>query len=513
MKYNVSVGRFFKLSSIYKIFAVSVLFVSIFFLFICCKIASDVSTPFNSPSNIPTPDKPSKLVQRVASDATAIEWTRDKSVYGDKPVDVYMVRMNVAKEGHRANSEQGKIDSSKLHYLSELFLDDQKQNTPPLANMANMNSIDFSASNTSLANKNDFGFFANMNNGDLETLKQKFSGGVHPTEKKKQLTKADFDTTTSVRRRMFTMNKVETVNGNATTYVFEKPFEAMAWSEHCIVWLPATDFDSHNNIYKINDLKNTVSKTINEDNGVGITRSKITVAHCQNIVDKFEVMYPYLTAMFGDKSKYILYPDGSTKDIEYFTDIANFTNILIYDSYVTGGAGDYGSFSPTDYAPGFKYITYDDVKHLDTADAVYRETMPDVMPDYSVYQQAVISNMCNVFNINSRSILSNGVVDDNAFITIAHEYMHSLQFARKVIEGHQPLHGYKWSYAFGEMLGCLCEDVIGDLLGISPENSVLNMRLSSFMSGYSSSGVLDLTMTAWGQFMQLMETPLLSACF
>lgn len=466
----------------YKILASSSLFVSIFFLFLCCKVASDVITPPNSQSLA----NPSKLVKKIDSQATAIEWTRDKSIYGDKPVDVYMVRMNVDKTGDRANASVGEIKIDDLHFLQDIFLDGVLQSAPPLANMGNVYSTDFSAPTAFLANKNDFGFFPNMNNGNLETLKQKFSG-TRPTGKVQQLTKSRLESDSSSRRKMFRLYKEEL----KITYIFDKPFKAAAWGDHCIVWIPAEDFDTYNGkIYKINDLVNPVSgKTIKE--GV---KTNISQSQCDTIRDSFENMYPYLTAMFGSPSKNILYPNGSTMDMEYFSDVANFVNILVYDLEVSGSSSDFGFVNPVCYSPALEYIGYRDVSHLQETDAVYNEKLPTDPTKFSIYQQAAMTNMCNLLHINTRMVFdSSGKVDSECLITVAHEYMHTLQYARKVIEGHQQLYSYLWSPAFGEMLGVLCEDVMGEFFNIPPEKSVLSRLIGGFMSSPFMVGMLGYT--------------------
>ncbi len=187
--------------------------------------------------------------------------------------------------------------------------------------------------------------------------------------------------------------------------------------------------------------------------------SQITKEMCDSIADNFEAIYPYETELFGDISEEVFIDnDFKTDDIVNYTDLAHFTNILVYD---------FSKFPALDGSVG--YFSYSD------------------------YNAATKSNIGNYLYLDEKDILmkdfgnNEAGVSYDAFNTVAHEYMHSLQFARKIIDQKQ----YDEQTALGEMLGQLCEHVLYRQMGIPNMSSVISIRYSSFFSEYFTSGILD----------------------
>lgn len=227
------------------------------------------------------------------------------------------------------------------------------------------------------------------------------------------------------------------IKDDDTQQINQFNFTAMAVRDNVIVWRQSEEVD-----------------------GSKVT-TKVTQEMCEAYADKFEEMLPYETELFGAKSDRIFLNNyGSSDYIKYYTDLANFTNIIIFDmEKVASMNGVLGFFYRVDY-----WLFYEG------------------------------NNIGNNLYINDSAIYGdendlrdeNGIIWD-AYNTMAHEYMHSLQYARKAIEQAQ----YNWNSAFGEMLGQLCEFVLGARMGVPAKAGVINFRFKTLVERYYTSGLLD----------------------
>ena len=276
-----------------------------------------------------------------------------------------------------------------------------------------------------------------------------------------------------------------------TVYFYKMTFVARAVGEHCIVWAPAaTQSDEAKASQKYMPVK--CKQLINlPDKCAGV--STFTDAMAEELKDKFEAAYPYEKVMFGDKATEIFrthdYKNNLKVAIEKVSDTAAYTNIVVYDFKDSSNQkGAVGYFWNKDYRPSYKTL-YGKEREWDG------ETFPYYYSNEGNYIYIAIHDI--VFGSEDEDkrdwvqVNENGgspiICNPDSYLTLCHEYMHSLQYSRKCIE-----HDFSnWSVALGELLGTLCEDVMKDVLEVPPSYSVENYRLAEFCNKHFFSSVMD----------------------
>lgn len=290
-------------------------------------------------------------------------------------------------------------------------------------------------------------------------------------------------------------------NNDKTVYFYPMTFVARAVGKHCIVWAPAETQSVAASTAQTNIPTNHKNLIKLPDRSAGNTTFTDDMAN--ELRDKFEAAYPYETEMFGDKTQYIYsthdYENKTKVNIKKISDTAQYTNIIVYDfKNSSNDTNAVGYFWNKDYRPNYKTLYGND--YPGTIDKPQLANPDDI--DFYYY-----SNEGNVIYITIKDIIfesdddkakktwvetnENGgktiVCNPDSYLTLCHEYMHSLQYGRKCIE-----QGFgNWTTALGETLGTLCEDVMKDVLGVPKSYSVENYRLAEFCHEHYFSSVMD----------------------
>ena len=281
---------------------------------------------------------------------------------------------------------------------------------------------------------------------------------------------------------------------SATFYIMT--FVVRSVGANCIVWGPSETQsqaaqDSQANIpAKYKKLISLPDKSAGE--------SYFTDAMADELKDKFEAAYPYETEMFGNKATecYKSHNDKSKEKvgIKKVSDTAEYTNIIVYDFVKSSNNQNLvGFFWNKDYRPNYKTMYGQE----------YSGTLAN--PDDEIFYY--FSNEGNVIYLAINDIVFEKAKDikkrdwvlaneapgqtmncnPDSYLTLCHEYMHSLQYARKNLEQNFD----DWPVALGELLGIMCEDVMKDVLDVPPSYSVENYRLDDFCNTHYFSSVMD----------------------
>jgi len=183
-------------------------------------------------------------------------------------------------------------------------------------------------------------------------------------------------------------------------------------------------------------------------------KKKITRAQVEPFAEKFNDIYKYATNIFGFEyggGLPVGHPeyggvDGDPK-----------IQILIFD---TGAKGGY--FSSSDY---------------------YTQSYLD--ETYSYLTRGYKSNYSEIFYVSVSSIDSN---PDYATSTFVHEFQHMINFNQKRLKN-----GKTSSSWYNEMLSMLAEDIIGPLIGVTPDKSghPIRSEIPDFLGGYAYLGITD----------------------
>lgn len=199
-----------------------------------------------------------------------------------------------------------------------------------------------------------------------------------------------------------------------------------------------------------------------DDTEGSTTTEKITKQMCESIADNFEKVLPYETEFLGNKStELFLDKENTIKDVlKKYSDLANFTNILIFDILnVLSSENIDGFFDSDDYYSK-------DVKEC--------------------------SNQGTFIYLNYTSILSddwgkNDVgVTYTTFSTICNIYARALRGARRYFDN-----GFTTvNSALEDLLGQFCEYTLYKQMGIpNPESIIINFYW--LYNNYCFSGLMD----------------------
>jgi hypothetical protein len=208
---------------------------------------------------------------------------------------------------------------------------------------------------------------------------------------------------------------------------------------------------THSNIW-VADVNFDNSSTVGTDN-------KITEVQAQALAAKFDDIYGFETPVFGYE-----YGGGPAPSYPGGVDGDPKIQILVYDI-------DY-DYSPTSTGGTFGYFWSKDFY------------------DQASLGEYYMTNKAEMFYIDAYFTDS---YPDAAYLTLAHEFQHMINFNEKVIRLSTGTATVTYDTWYDEMLSMLAEDTIGPLIGIPPSNPahVTPDRMRFFLAGYQISGIKD----------------------
>jgi len=177
----------------------------------------------------------------------------------------------------------------------------------------------------------------------------------------------------------------------------------------------------------------------------GNTRS-ITAAQAKALSVKFDLIYPAVTNLLGYEYGGGPYGNGGRDGDAKI-------QILIYDIlYASGNVAAAGYFWGKDYYPR---------------------------------EQISYSNEAEIFYINTSTVINS---PDYAYSALAHEFQHMIHFNKKFVE--QGKNSATW---YNEMLSMMTQDLIDELIGITPVNRfhITQQRMPTFLLNYNQVGVTE----------------------
>lgn len=191
---------------------------------------------------------------------------------------------------------------------------------------------------------------------------------------------------------------------------------------------------------------------------------KITQEEAKSLADKFDTIYEPIQEVFGTESNEII----STN--RFYTISDTKVNIVVYDiedDYTPNqNSGTAGYFWPKDY-----YTATEKPSNRD-----------DVLP---------LSNEGKYFYVDSGFL---NKYPNMIYSTLAHEFQHMINFGQKTMKSMKTatkqsdiVSSSTWS---NEMMSMVCEDMIQKYLGVGLEDSPIS-RLLNFANGYYISGLTD----------------------
>lgn len=177
-----------------------------------------------------------------------------------------------------------------------------------------------------------------------------------------------------------------------------------------------------------------IDKNCLKDTSVRNNDNYITKKQIQQLADKFDIVYPYITNVFGQKH---------SSDKEYI-------------------------IKPQDKVSVFLHDLEDDYS-CDQSGGVVGYFMP-----YDMYEGMENSNELELFHIDVHFV---DVWQDLTFSTLAHEFQHMLHYVQK--DYTQP----DDNLCMNEMMSLLCEDMVQQILDLDDSSSPKS-RISEFITSY-----------------------------
>lgn len=393
----------------------------------------------------------------------------DVKLSGAKGKTVLFARGNVA-EGDKFDDEVGRIEAENLTYV---VADDDQEDSPSLKRKSVLQR-----KNSGHSNHWNFKHrFASKNK--VRSLKKKEDQSHEytvPAEPQKQLTPEDIVPGKTTRKfKLYNLRGENDKNYESEPWL-EVEFTARSVGENVIVWSISSDIDPKTD-------KPWTSR-IDGEKYISETNSKITTETYDILRKRFESILDYETEMFGGVAKKIFSRVDTKRNKGYdpvdasrYTNLANFTNILVYDfAAVLSENGLAGYVETFDFFPGYDHYAYS-----------------------SPNDSSAISNEGNFLYLFDRIIYNDPdyVLDEmidpetgicyEAFSTMAHEFMHAIHSSRQEVEQNVQIN----NIAFAEMLAQLCEYIIGPQINVPNENSVVAYRFPDFAYFYENVGMLE----------------------
>ncbi|MBP5754210.1 MAG: hypothetical protein J6W60_15320, partial [Treponema sp.] len=202
------------------------------------------------------------------------------------------------------------------------------------------------------------------------------------------------------------------------------------------------------------------------------SNTKITISAIQDIALKFVQHYQYEEHVFGITSNRLKTSTGTTP-MEDNGETKDWVNIVLYDigrDGISGNCGVVGYFWSKDY---YK-------KGVSTS-----SSNPISITNEGKYFYVDVP-FCNYNSSTGRYNAGSGNVSHTVISTLFHEYQHMIDFNTKEME-HEGLNTNNCTW-YNEMLSMLCEDIMGDQLGLSPADRVASGRIKNFNAYYYYSG-------------------------
>jgi hypothetical protein len=187
----------------------------------------------------------------------------------------------------------------------------------------------------------------------------------------------------------------------------------------------------------------------------GTSENKISTEQAEELVGKFDLIYPLTTNLLG-------YEYGGGEDGDGGMDLDKKIQILVYDFYEPGyGAG------------GTQYTGYFYYKDFYTQAELEIKNWSDK------------TNMAEMFYINANSLINS---PDFIYSTLIHEFQHMINFNRKLV-----VHNENSSTWYNEMLSMMAEDVIAPLIGIghTHPSHPISRRIPVFLDLYYRYGIIE----------------------
>ncbi|MBP5357634.1 MAG: hypothetical protein J6Y69_00430 [Treponema sp.] len=201
------------------------------------------------------------------------------------------------------------------------------------------------------------------------------------------------------------------------------------------------------------------------------SNTKISIGAIDDIVLKFIKHYKFEEEVFGTTSNQLLTANGRTSMDN--GDTKNWVNIVLYDigkDGISGDCGVVGYFWAKDYYKKGVSTSSSDPISLTNEGKYFYVDIP----------------FCNYDSSTGSYQAGSDSVSDTVLSTLFHEYQHMIDFNTKSME-HEGLNTNNCTW-YNEMLSMLCEDIMGDQLGLSSDDRVATGRIKNFNAYYYYSG-------------------------
>lgn len=329
--------------------------------------------------------------------------------------------------------------------------------------------------------------FATKNNPN--SLKKE-TGTSHeykiPTEPIEQLTAKDIIPGKTTRKfklsntRYYDRTGVKIANPDANYKDdpwLEVEFTARSVGKNVIIWSTSSDNDPKTN-------KPWTFTNADGDKFISETNSKIKPETYDVIRKKFETIFGNETEMFGGVAKKIFTKIDEENgilsdpvDATRYNNLTNFTNILIYDFAAVSAVDEVlGYINPVDFFPSYEHYGY---SSPNDAGASSNEGSFLYIFDRSVY--------CDPMYVPETEIDPETGLSYQLYLTMAHEFMHSIHFSRQQIEQGV----FTDNTAFQEMLAQICEHIMGPQIGVPNNQGIVAYRFQDFALSYENVGMLE----------------------
>ena len=446
-----------------------------------CSVALFAGCSDDSSSN-GTSSEGAENFQEIVYDASSRIYALDSGVThvkftGAEGKKIFFTRGNVAK-GDEYDPSEGRIAKKDLSYVvgdAEEFLGLKKQGSLQKKDRRHSDRASL---------KHPFAAKSSPNS------LRKEAASPHeytiPTEPQKQLTAEDIipGKTTRVFKITNTRYYGETgakIAHPDTNYRddpwLEVEFTARSVGKNVIIWSISSD----------NDPKTGKPWTFTNADGdkfISETNSKIKSEGYDIIRKKFEAILASETEMFGGVAKKILTKIDVENEIlsdpvdaARYNNLTNFTNILIYDfAAVSAEEEALGYISPIDFLPSYEHYGYSSPEDIGAAS--------NEGSFLYIFDRTIYSDPMYVFE---SEIDPETGMSYQFYLTMAHEFMHSIHFSRQQIEKGVNTE----NTAFQEMLAQICEHLMGPQIGVPNNQGVVAYRFQDFALGYDNVGMLE----------------------
>ncbi|MBP5452437.1 MAG: hypothetical protein J6Y16_09410 [Treponema sp.] len=220
----------------------------------------------------------------------------------------------------------------------------------------------------------------------------------------------------------------------------------------CLVWAKSSDVEKTN---------------------FNTSNTKISLGAIEDIALKFVEHYQFEESVFGETSDMLLTEYGKTSMVNDGP-TENWVNIVLYDigrDGTSGNCGVVGYFWAKDYyRKGVSNSSSDPISLTNEGKYFYVDVP-----------------FCNYDSEDNKYHTENNSVSGTVISTLFHEYQHMIDFNTKTMEKNPSLNTNNCIW-YNEMLSMLCEDIMGEQLGLTPADRVATGRIKNFNAYYYYSG-------------------------